>query len=112
MGMISPHCPKCGQGKLFASLLKTVDACESCGLKIGGHDAADGPAFFAIIVVGFAVMIAMGLTEYHYAPPFWVHAALWVPLTFVLCIWLLRLFKAWMIAWELKTGRLEKKDAA
>ncbi len=91
-------------------MLKVVDRCSSCGLALGGHDAGDGPAFFAIIIVGFVVMAGAGIVEYHYSPPMWVHALLWIPLTFILCIVLLRAFKEWLIALQLKTNRLGDGD--
>ena len=106
MSLFSPKCPQCHEGKLFASLLRVVDRCSHCGLELGGHDAGDGPAFFAITIVGFIVMAGAGVVEYHYEPPMWVHAAVWIPLTFILCIWLLRVFKALLIGLQLKTKRL------
>jgi len=36
--------------------------------------------------------------ELRYEPPVWVHAVLWVPLTFFGGVWLLRVMKAWLIA--------------
>ncbi|MEL6361605.1 MAG: DUF983 domain-containing protein [Pseudomonadota bacterium] len=46
-------CPRCGQGKLYASYLGLKPACEVCGLDYAGADAGDGPAVFVIFIVGF-----------------------------------------------------------
>lgn len=74
------------------------------------HDAADGPAFFALVIAGFALIAAVGVVEYHYAPPLWVHAALWIPLTFLLSIACLRAFKALLITLEFRLALLKEHD--
>lgn len=104
---VSPKCPRCGEGKLYASLLRIVDHCASCGLDLKSHDAGDGPAFFAILIVGFLVTFAAGYVEFAYAPPMWLHAVLWLPFTLLACIYILRAAKAWLIALELKTNRMK-----
>lgn len=95
---------------MFASMLRVVDRCAVCGLPLGAHDAADGPAFFTVTVMGFLVTLLAAWVEYAYEPPMWVHAALWLPLTLVGSILCLRWFKALLIGMELKTKRLETTD--
>ena len=46
------RCPKCGQGKLFASYLKQVDACAVCDEPLGHIRADDGPAWLTIVIIG------------------------------------------------------------
>lgn len=91
-------CPRCGKGKLFSGLLSVADTCPACGLSLHEHDVGDGPAFFAIVTVGFAVTFLAGWVEYSYAPPFWLHALLWVPAIILLSLLVLRIAKAWLIA--------------
>lgn len=104
------RCPKCGQGRLLKGMLGFQDVCSTCGLSFKFHDSGDGPAFFAIMIVGFIVMGGAGVVEYHLAPPMWLHAAIWLPLTFVLCITILRVFKAGLILLEFRTGRLKQSE--
>lgn len=106
MSILSPTCPRCHQAPLFASTLKVVDHCAACGLPLKGHDAADGPTFFVITIMGFLVMGLAGYVEYAYEPPLWLHAALWIPLILFGSILMLRWFKAMLIGWEIKTNRL------
>ena len=50
------------------------------------------------LIVGFIVAFAMLFTEFTLHPPVWVHLVVWMPLTAVLCLGLMRPFKAIMIA--------------
>ncbi len=108
--MVSPRCPKCGTGKLFKDMLGIVDACSHCGLVLKHHDAADGPTFFALVVAGFLVVTLAAFVEMHYQPALWVHAALWVPFTFLACIVCLRVFKTILITIEYRLALLKEND--
>ena len=91
-------CPRCGRGRLFCGLLTVVNECGNCSLDLGGNDPGDGPAVFVILGLGAIVMALVLYVELRYEPPVWVHAVLWVPLTFFGGVWLLRVMKAWLIA--------------
>jgi uncharacterized protein (DUF983 family) len=71
--------------------------CESCGLDYGFADAGDGPAVFVILLGGFLVVFAALITEVLYRPPFWLHAALWLPLILIVTLVPLRLIKGLLI---------------
>lgn len=105
-----PRCPRCGTGRLFKDWLAVVDACADCGLVLKHHDAADGPSFFALVVVGFVLIALVGYVEMHYAPPLWVHAILWIPATILLSIACLRAFKTILITMEFRLALLKEKD--
>jgi uncharacterized protein (DUF983 family) len=92
------RCPCCGKGKLYDGLLKVVDACAACGLSFKNHEQGDGPAFFAITFVGALIAIAASIVEIKYEPPFWLHAALWIPLICILSVLSLRFAKAAIIS--------------
>ena len=92
------RCPRCGGGRLFDGFLGLRARCDVCGLDYRFADAGDGPAVFIILVVGFIVVGAALVTEALYQPPYWLHAALWLPLAAVLCLGLLRPFKGILIA--------------
>ena len=92
------RCPRCGEGRLFHGFLSLRPACERCGLDYGFADAGDGPAVFVILIGGFIVVFAALMTEVVYQPPYWVHAALWLPLILVVTLVPLRLVKGLLIA--------------
>ena len=91
-------CPRCGQGKLFAGFLTLRPGCDACGLDYAFIDAGDGPAVFIILIAGAIVVGAALIVEVKYQPPFWVHAALWLPLILVVILWPLRAMKSLLIA--------------
>jgi uncharacterized protein (DUF983 family) len=92
------RCPRCGEGRLFQGFLNLRPRCEHCGLDYGFADAGDGPAVFVILIGGFIVVFAAMITEILYQPPYWVHAALWLPLILIVTIAPLRPIKGLLIA--------------
>ena len=99
---LKSRCPRCGEGKLFNGYLKVAPKCDKCDLDYTFIDAGDGPAVFIILIVGFIVVGLALFVEVTYQPPYWVHAVIWIPLTLILSIGLLRPFKAWLIAQQFK----------
>jgi uncharacterized protein (DUF983 family) len=91
-------CPRCGKGKLFDGFLTLRSRCDACGLDYDFADAGDGPAVFIILFAGFVVVGAALVTEVTYQPPYWVHAALWLPLIALLTLGPLRPMKGLLIA--------------
>lgn len=95
---VRSRCPRCGQGALFTGFLTVADRCPCCGLGLSGHDAGDGPAVFAIFVLGFVIVGIAAMVEYWFSPPLWLHAALWLPLTALGTLALLRPLKGLTVA--------------
>jgi uncharacterized protein (DUF983 family) len=91
-------CPRCGKGRLYAGFLTLAARCDTCGLDYAFIDAGDGPAVFVIMIAGAIVVASALIVEVKYQPPFWVHAALWLPLTLLVTLWPLRAIKALLIA--------------
>jgi uncharacterized protein (DUF983 family) len=91
-------CPRCGKGKLFRGFLTLRPRCDVCDLDYGFADAGDGPAVFIILFAGFVVVAAALITEVIYRPPFWLHAALWLPLILIVTLGPLRSMKGLLIA--------------
>lgn len=57
---LSCRCPRCGQGALFQGFLSLHKSCRNCGLEYSTSDSGDGPAVFAIFIVGFlSVAVAL-----------------------------------------------------
>ena len=95
---LAGRCPSCGKGPLFAGFLKVAPACTACGQDLSHADSGDGPAVFVIMIAGFIVAFSALIFEIAVHPPVWLHLIIWLPLTVVLCLGLLRPFKGVMIA--------------
>lgn len=91
------RCPRCGEGRIFGHYLKVEPHCAKCGLELSGHRADDAPPYFTILIVGHIIVPLMLILEQRYHPAEWVHMALWLPLTVILCLWLLPQIKGALI---------------
>jgi uncharacterized protein (DUF983 family) len=96
------RCPRCGKGPLFKNVLELRERCSGCGLDYRFIDTGDGPAVFAIFILGFVVLGLALYVEFTYEPPVWVHAVLWGALTPLIALGLLRFLKAGLIALQFK----------
>lgn len=92
------RCPRCGRGALFDGFLTVAERCSVCGLEFSGHDAGDAPAVAGIFILGVVVVGLAWLLEVWLAPPLWVHAAVWAPVTLIGAVGLLRPLKGLTIA--------------
>ncbi len=108
---LSGLCPRCGQGKLFKGFLDVAPSCTSCGLDFKFADAGDGPAVFVTLIAGFIVLGAALWTELTYEPPMWVHLIIFLPMTLVVCLGMLRPLKGILVSLQYRNkaeqGRLE-----
>ena len=95
---IACKCPRCGKGRIYSGFLTLRPACESCGLDFAFMDSGDGPAIFMIMIAGAIVVAAALIVEIKYQPPFWLHAALWLPLILATTLLPLRAMKSLLIA--------------
>ncbi|HHZ09700.1 MAG TPA: DUF983 domain-containing protein [Rhizobiales bacterium] len=86
-------CPHCGEGRLFASFLRTVERCAVCGEEIHHHRADDLPAYLVVLVVGHIVVGAFMGMEAASTLSTWQHLAIWIPLTIVSALALIRPIK-------------------
>ncbi len=109
---LAGRCPRCGQGKLFDGFLSIAPNCRSCGLDFKFADAGDGPAVFVTLLAGFVVLGAALWVELKYEPPMWVHLVVFMPLTPIVCLAMLRPLKGVMVALQYRNraeeGRLER----
>ena len=101
---IRGRCPNCGEGHLFCAFLKVTDRCEVCGEDYSHHRADDFPAYIVIVLVGHIVVPLVLETEITFQPPYWVHAALWIPLTLGLSLALLQPVKGAVVALQWSLG--------
>ena len=101
------RCPVCGQAPLFAGCLRVRDACANCHAPVGLARADDAPPYFTILVTGHIVVPLMLLLERAEQPPDWVMAAIFVPLTLVIALALLRPIKGAMVGLMLALNLLK-----
>ncbi|MDX2308934.1 MAG: DUF983 domain-containing protein [Hyphomicrobium sp.] len=106
------RCPRCGEGPLFRNALVLEEKCKGCGLSYRFIDTGDGPAVFAIFILGFIILGAALWVEFTFGPPLWVHVVLWGLVTPLVALVLLRFLKALLIVLQYRNkaeeGRLQK----
>lgn len=75
-------------------------------------NVGDGPAAFLTLIIGGVVSGLAVWLQLSFAPPWWVHMLLWVPLASVGVIFGLRLSKAALLAFEYrqKAGEAVAQD--
>ena len=95
---IACRCPRCGKGPLFDGFLTVAAQCSVCGLDLKKADSGDGPAVFIIFILGFLVVPLALWFESSFAPPMWLHMAIWPVVILGGALALLRPMKGVMIA--------------
>lgn len=105
------RCPKCGQGRLYATYLKIADACPQCGADFTMADSGDGPTVFVILIVGALVVPLIFVLQFAFHWPLWAVGAAGVIATLGLTFALLPVFKSvlFTLQWAhgAREGRLE-----
>jgi uncharacterized protein (DUF983 family) len=106
-------CPRCGEGRIFDGFLTLKKQCGVCGLDLAFAEAADGPAFFVILiasvpVLGFALWMVLSV-----GASYLVTALLTLPLLAVFCVLPLRPLKGWLVAsqyvHQAREGRIDNQ---
>ncbi len=103
------RCPRCGKGPLFVQALNMRETCPSCGLDYKFVDTGDGPAVFAIFILGFLCLGGALIAEFKFGVPVWMHVLLWGLLTPLFAVFLLRFLKATLIALQYKNKAEEAR---
>jgi uncharacterized protein (DUF983 family) len=96
------RCPRCGEGKLFKGFVSLNEQCSNCGQSFNFADAGDGPAVFVILFAGFLIIGLMMWVEFAYSPPMWVHLIVFLPLTLIVCLGMLRPLKGLLIGLQFR----------
>lgn len=91
------RCPACGVGKLFDGYVVVVPTCAVCGTDLTPQRADDLPAYLTIVAVGHIVVTGMLTVEQKWHPAIWIHLSIWLPLTLIAAIGLLRPIKGAVI---------------
>jgi uncharacterized protein (DUF983 family) len=107
------RCPHCGEGRLFGRFLKVLDHCPVCGEELFHHRADDFPAYIVIVIVGHVIVSGILAVEIAYRPPYWVHLAIWLPLTVIGALALLQPVKGAIVGlqWQLGMHGFEESRA-
>jgi uncharacterized protein (DUF983 family) len=87
------HCPACGKSHMFNGFLRLVPECRNCGAPLASARADDAPPYFTILIVGHIVVPLMLMVDRAQQPDTWLMAAIFLPLTVILCLALLRPIK-------------------
>jgi uncharacterized protein (DUF983 family) len=104
------RCPNCGQGKLFKSteksmslwaklntFLKISPKCEICGADNSVYPSDDAPPYLTLLLTGHIIVPLYMAIEREYSPPMLLEAAIWLPLTAIMTIWLLPYMKGGVV---------------
>lgn len=102
--ILACKCPRCGDGALYAGWFgfELRDECPACGLDYTKSDTADGPAVFLVFLLGTILVPAALIVEALYAPPLWVHIAVWSVLGLGMTFGLLKPAKAYVVYLQYK----------
>ena len=74
---------------------------------MSGQDSGDGPVAFIVLIVGFIVVFGALIAEVAWQWPIWVHMIVWLPLTVILVLAIMRPAKALMIALQYRHRRAD-----
>lgn len=104
------RCPACGLGKLFNGFLQVMPECDHCHAPLGLARADDAPPYFTILIVGHIVIPALVIMQKLDDPPTWLLTAIFLPLTVILSVGLIRPIKGATVGLMLSFNML-KSDA-
>jgi uncharacterized protein (DUF983 family) len=104
-------CPACGKTHAFLGYLRIVRECSACHAPLGSGRADDAPPYFVILITGHIVIPAMLLTQKLADPTNLQMTAIFVPLTLVLALGLLRPVKGAVLAVLVTMGMLDSDPA-
>ena len=105
------RCPACGKSHLFNGFLRVVTECQNCQAPLGLARADDAPPYFTILITGHVVVPLMFIVDRWDQPPIWLMSAIFVPLTALLAVGLLRPIKGGTVGLMLNLNML-RSDAA
>ncbi len=89
---------------MFNGYLKVRRSCAACGEHLHHHRADDLPAYIVIALVGKALITGLMTVELAWAPPIWVHWAIWPALTLLLTLLLLPRVKGMVVGLQWAWG--------
>lgn len=74
------RCPRCGKGRVLSGFLKPARSCQVCTESYAAIRTDDLAPWLCILLLGHLLLPLIITVERLWAPPFWVHIAVWIPL--------------------------------
>jgi uncharacterized protein (DUF983 family) len=105
-------CPNCGRGRLFSGWLRQQTVCTVCAAPLARYRADDAPPYFVIFLVAHLVIGAQVLLDSVMELSLWTEAAIFLPITLVLSLGLLRPVKGATVGLMLHLGMLSPAGSA
>ncbi len=102
------RCPVCGQGRLFGGYIRAVGSCSVCAAPLGMVRADDAPPYFTIFITAHLIIAMVVVCGQRTSLPVWSMIALFLPLTLVVAMLLLRPIKGATVAVALKLGLMDE----
>ena len=98
------RCPVCGQAPIYAGYLRVVERCAACAAPLGAVRADDAPPYFTIFITAHLIIALVVVTGQRTNLAVWTMIALFLPLTVVIAMLLLRPIKGATVGVMLKLG--------
>ena len=108
---IAGRCPRCGKGQVFRRGLVVAQGCDRCGLDYAFINTGDGPAVFAIFILGFFVLGGALIAEFKFGVSPLFHVITWGLLTPAVAFVLLRGLKGLLIYLQYRNKAEEGRRA-
>lgn len=84
--------------------------CLVCGAPLGAVRADDAPPYFTIFITGHVIVTLLFWVDRAYEPPVWLLGVIFLPLTVLMCLALLRPVKGATLGLMLKLGLMKPDD--
>jgi uncharacterized protein (DUF983 family) len=95
---------------LFNGYLRVVPECTNCHAPLGLARADDAPPYFTILLVGHIVVPLILIMQREANPPTWLLSVIFLPLTAILAIGLLRPVKGGTVGLMLRLNMLKTES--
>jgi uncharacterized protein (DUF983 family) len=98
------RCPVCGESRLFSGYIRVVPECASCHAPLSDARADDAPPYFTIVLAGHIIVPLMLITQRDGALSALALTAIFVPLSLLLTLLLLRPVKGATVGLVMRLG--------
>ena len=109
---LAGRCPGCGKTRLFNGFLRVSSVCADCGAPLGLARADDAPPYFTILITGHIVVPLLYMVDRMGEPPLWLMSAIFIPLTLLLALGLIRPIKGGTVGLMLTLNMLKSDPTA
>ena len=103
---LAMRCPSCGQVSAFRGYLKVQPVCPHCAAPLGRVPCDDAPPYITLLVALHIIVLAIVLTDVSGSMTYVTSLVIFVPLTIILELALLRPVKGATLAVMLKVNLL------